>query len=141
MSAHHEKLIERRKRNLEDQLHSQTAATASEAAADGDSGLATPTPTPRKKRNPPPQSAVTMDNFPDPYRKEIEVLAQIRAYNEVAQKRFVDNVYMSIQGELVHGFGENILEALQNGLGLNRPDGMYRFTPFIFVLRKSEKSC
>ncbi|RPA91160.1 P-loop containing nucleoside triphosphate hydrolase protein [Choiromyces venosus 120613-1] len=128
MANHHEKLSDRRKRNLEDQRSRAAANAAAEAAlnednAGGPNGGGGSTPSPRKKRNPATNlPAAMMDNSPDPYRKEIEVLAQVRAYNEVAQKRFVDNVYMSIQGELVNGFRKSILEALQSGLGLNGPD-------------------
>ena len=132
MANHHEKLSDRRKRNLDDQRKLAAANAAAEAAMneDGATGGANGgggggTPSPRKKRNPTAVLPTAMlDNSPDPYRKEIEVLAQVRAYNEVAQKRFVDNVYMSIQGELVNGFRKNILDALQNGLGLNGPDGI-----------------
>ena len=131
MANHHEKLSDRRKRNLDDQRKLAAANAAAEAALNEDNnatgganGGGGGTPSPRKKRNPTAAlPAAMLDNSPDPYRKEIEVLAQVRAYNEVAQKRFVDNVYMSIQGELVNGFRRNILDALQNGLGLNGPDG------------------
>jgi hypothetical protein len=128
MASHHEKLSERRKRNLEDQRRIAAANAAADGGAneDNNSPTANSTPSPRKKRNPAaPLPSAMLDNSPDPYRKEIEVLAQVRAYNEVAQKRFVDNVYMSIQGELVNGFRQSILEALQNGLGLNGPGGMF----------------
>lgn len=133
MANHHEKLSDRRKRNLDDQRKLAAANAAAEAALNEDNnatgnanggGGGGGTPSPRKKRNPTAAlPAAMLDNSPDPYRKEIEVLAQVRAYNEVAQKRFVDNVYMSIQGELVNGFRKNILDALQNGLGLNGADG------------------
>ncbi|PWW77924.1 P-loop containing nucleoside triphosphate hydrolase protein [Tuber magnatum] len=130
MANHYEKVSERRKRNLEDQRKLAAANAAAEAALNEDNnptgapgGGGGSTPSPRKKRNPTTALPTAMlDNSPDPYRKEIEVLAQVRAYNEVAQKRFVDNVYMSIQGELVNGFRRNVLDALQNGLGLNGPD-------------------
>lgn len=125
MANHHEKLSERRKRNLEDQ-RSRAAANAVGGANPDEDNNPGSTPSPRKKRNPAgPLPSSMLESSPDPYRKEIEVLAQVRAYSEVAQKRFVDNVYMSIQGELVNGFRQGLHEALQNGLGLNGPDGMF----------------
>lgn len=120
-------LVGRRARNLEDQ-----AGRAAAAAADSPAGDET-NMTPSRKRKtfqPPPMR----ENQPDPYRKEVQVLAQVRAYNEVAQKRFVDNVYMSIQGELVNGFRKNILMTLQNGLGLNGPDGMSCLLKLLWLL-------
>ena len=55
-------------------------------------------PLPRKKRNPTAVLPTAMpDNSPGPYRKEIEVLAPVRAYNEAAQERFVDNMYSGVR--------------------------------------------
>lgn len=110
-------LSDRRARNIEDQNIREAAFQAAEAAKHDES-----MGTPRRRRTalPPP----VRENQPDPYKKEICVLADVKAYSEIAQKRFVDNVYMSIQGEFVGGFRKSVLEALQSGLGLNTPEGM-----------------
>lgn len=140
MANHHEKLSERRKRNLEDQ-RSRAAANAVGGANPDEDNNPGSTPSPRKKRNPAaPLPSSMLESSPDPYRKEIEVLAQVRAYSEVAQKRFVDNVYMSIQGELVNGFRQGLHEALQNGLGLNGPDGMFASPLYHLLAWLREKS-
>lgn len=110
-------LSDRRARNIEDQNIREAALQAAEAAKHDES-----MGTPRRRRTalPPP----VRENQPDPYKKEIGVLADVKAYSEIAQKRFVDNVYMSIQGEFVGGLRKSVLEALQSGLGLNTPEGM-----------------
>ncbi|KAL0640425.1 hypothetical protein Q9L58_000393 [Maublancomyces gigas] len=112
-------LSDRRARNIEDQntKEAQTLAAemaTTEAKKNGDNV------TPRKKRGPLPISV--REGEPDPYKKEIGVLATVKAYSEVAQKRFVDNVYMSIQSGFTSKFRAIILETLQTGLGLKGPD-------------------
>lgn len=126
IDSHSKILFDRRARNLEDQNGRAAAAAAQQAAEENNM-------TPRKKKIAPPPPV--LDNQADPYRKEIEVLAQVRAYNEIAQKRFLDNVYMSIQGEMVSGFRKSILEALHTGLELNRPDGKAYSLRFVGVLK------
>ncbi|EKM81299.1 hypothetical protein AGABI1DRAFT_56763 [Agaricus bisporus var. burnettii JB137-S8] len=49
----------------------------------------------------------------------IEIMADVRAYFQVAYKRFSDNIPMAIDRELVCGAGRDILPLLRNGLGLN----------------------
>lgn len=117
-------LSDRRARNIEDQNIREAALQAAEAAKHDES-----MGTPRRRRTalPPP----VRENQPDPYKKEIGVLADVKAYSEIAQKRFVDNVYMSIQGEFVGGLRKSVLEALQSGLGLNTPEGMYACLLFL----------
>lgn len=117
-------LSDRRARNIEDQNIREAALQVAEAAKHDES-----MGTPRRRRTalPPP----VRENQPDPYKKEIGVLADVKAYSEIAQKRFVDNVYMSIQGEFVGGLRKSVLEALQSGLGLNTPEGMYACLLFL----------
>lgn len=114
-------LSDRRARNIEDQNVREAAEEA--AKQDEANGI-----TPRKRRAPPPLPI--REGQQDPYKKEVGVLAGVKAYSEVAQRRFVDNVYMSIQGEFVGGFRKSVLEALQGGLGLNTPEGMLLFALF-----------
>lgn len=113
-------LTDRRVRNIEEQ-NIREAQIAADAAAKKDEISGTPRK--RKAHVPLP----IPENQPDPYKKEIGVLACVKAYSEVAQKRFVDNVYMSIQSEFVNGFRTTVSEALKTGLGLNGPDGMFLF--------------
>lgn len=114
-------LSDRRARNIEDQNIKEATLAAAEAKKIEDNNNVTP----RKKRGPPPTPV--REDQPDPYKKEIGVLASVKAYSEVAQKRFVDNVYMSIQSGFTSSFRETILESLQAGLGLKGPDGMFLF--------------
>lgn len=115
-------LSDRRARNIEDQNIKEAQVLLTEVPGkNGENNNVTP----RKKRGPPLVSV--REGQPDPYKKEITVLAGVKAYSEVAQKRFVDNVYMSIQSEFSSGFRGTVLEALQDGLGLKGPDGMFLF--------------
>ncbi|KAJ3565327.1 hypothetical protein NP233_g7701 [Leucocoprinus birnbaumii] len=52
----------------------------------------------------------------------LEIMADVRAYFQVAYKRFADNVPMAIDRELVWGVERNVLPLLWNGLGLNSLD-------------------
>ena len=54
----------------------------------------------------------------DPYLKQIEVMAHVRAYYAIAHKRFIDNICMSIMGTLFVRLGEGVREAFTEGLGL-----------------------
>ncbi|KAJ3563691.1 hypothetical protein NP233_g8780 [Leucocoprinus birnbaumii] len=49
----------------------------------------------------------------------LEIMADVRAYFQVAYKRFADNVPMAIDRELVCGIERDVLPLLWNGLGLN----------------------
>ncbi|KAF7428945.1 hypothetical protein PC9H_008182 [Pleurotus ostreatus] len=52
------------------------------------------------------------------------IMAEVRAYFQVAYKRFVDNIPLAIDQELILGLEQDILPTLYSGLGLNGPDGM-----------------
>ncbi|TFK68464.1 hypothetical protein BDN72DRAFT_841750, partial [Pluteus cervinus] len=50
------------------------------------------------------------------------IMADVRAYFQVAYQRFADSVPMAIDFELVQGLGRDILQILSIGLGINGPD-------------------
>ncbi|KAF9447051.1 hypothetical protein P691DRAFT_732102 [Macrolepiota fuliginosa MF-IS2] len=52
----------------------------------------------------------------------LEIMADVRAYFQVAYKRFSDSIPMAIDKELVCGIGRDILPLLWNGLGLSSLD-------------------
>ncbi|KAJ3560217.1 hypothetical protein NP233_g10983 [Leucocoprinus birnbaumii] len=52
----------------------------------------------------------------------LEIMADVRAYFQVAYKRYTDNVPMAIDRELVCGIERDVLPLLWNGLGLNSLD-------------------
>ncbi|KAF5354814.1 hypothetical protein D9756_005633 [Leucocoprinus leucothites] len=52
----------------------------------------------------------------------LEIMADVRAYFQVAYKRFSDNIPMAIDRELICGVERNVLPLLWNGLGLNSLD-------------------
>ncbi|KAF8152891.1 P-loop containing nucleoside triphosphate hydrolase protein [Pholiota molesta] len=60
---------------------------------------------------------------PDPMEPALVIMADVRAYFQVAYKRFVDNVPLAIDVELVRGVETEILSVLYAKLGINGPDG------------------
>jgi hypothetical protein len=63
---------------------------------------------------------------PDPMEPAIEIMADVRAYFQVAYKRFVDNVPMSIDRAIVRGLILGLETALFQGLSINGPGGYER---------------
>ncbi|KAI0042655.1 hypothetical protein FA95DRAFT_1610025 [Auriscalpium vulgare] len=59
----------------------------------------------------------------DPMEAAVEIMADVRAYFQVAYKRFVDNVPMTIDQTLLRGLSSGLEGALFNGLGVNGPKG------------------
>jgi len=64
----------------------------------------------------------------DRYEPALQIMAGVRAYFQVAYKRFADNVPMAIDQELLRGldWDRGIQEALFKGLGVGGPDGQRR---------------
>ncbi|KAJ7813927.1 P-loop containing nucleoside triphosphate hydrolase protein [Mycena olivaceomarginata] len=61
---------------------------------------------------------------PDRMDAALNIMADVRAYFQVAYKRVVDNVPLAIDHELVRGVGRELLPVLYRGLGVNGPDGL-----------------
>ncbi|KAG5324967.1 hypothetical protein C0989_011659 [Termitomyces sp. Mn162] len=53
----------------------------------------------------------------------LAIMADVRAYFQVAYKRFADNVPLAIDYELIWGVERNVLETLSKGLGINGDNG------------------
>ncbi|KAF8553727.1 hypothetical protein OG21DRAFT_1441498 [Imleria badia] len=62
----------------------------------------------------------------DPKEAALNIMASVRAYFQVAYKRFVDMVPMAIDHEIVLGVQQGIDKALQEGLQITGPDGYNR---------------
>ncbi|KAH9485773.1 Interferon-induced GTP-binding protein Mx2 [Psilocybe cubensis] len=60
---------------------------------------------------------------PDPMEPALNIMADVRAYFQVAYKRFTDNVPLAIDLDLVRGAERNILSVLYSNLGINGVDG------------------
>jgi len=58
------------------------------------------------------------------YKREVEVMASIRAYYAVAAPRFVDHVCRSVEADLFDHFHEDLREKLEEALGIHGPDCM-----------------
>ncbi|KAI9441571.1 P-loop containing nucleoside triphosphate hydrolase protein [Lactarius indigo] len=63
---------------------------------------------------------------PDPMEPAIGIMADVRAYFQVAYKRFVDNVPMSVDRTLLRGVTVGLEDALFDGLNINGPKGYER---------------
>ncbi|KZT22318.1 hypothetical protein NEOLEDRAFT_1171464 [Neolentinus lepideus HHB14362 ss-1] len=59
----------------------------------------------------------------DPYAPAVEIMAETRAYFQVAYKRVTDIVPLAIDCELVRGLETGLEQALLKGLGIGRPEG------------------
>ncbi|KAF7977729.1 hypothetical protein HWV62_2796 [Athelia sp. TMB] len=60
---------------------------------------------------------------PDPMEPALAIIAGVRAYFQVAYKRFTDNIPLAIDQEFVKGVERDIEEVLYSGLKLSGPDG------------------
>jgi len=61
--------------------------------------------------------------FPvDPLEPALNIMAGVRAYFQVAYKRFTDIVPMAIDHEFVLGLAQGIESAIYKGLGINGPN-------------------
>ncbi|PFH47395.1 hypothetical protein AMATHDRAFT_6772 [Amanita thiersii Skay4041] len=60
---------------------------------------------------------------PDNYEPALEIMADVRAYIQVAYRRFVDYVPSIIDRELIRGTEREILRVLYSGLGIFGPNG------------------
>ena len=65
-----------------------------------------------------PELAKTADKF----NKELSVAAEVQGYITTAHKRFIDNVAMSVLGNLFVKMGDGILKVLHDKLGVHGPD-------------------
>ncbi|KAJ3812204.1 P-loop containing nucleoside triphosphate hydrolase protein [Lentinula aff. lateritia] len=54
----------------------------------------------------------------------LDIMAGVRAYFQVAYKRFVDNIPSAIDHEMVLGFERDLLRTLPLRLGIHGPDGL-----------------
>ncbi|KIK81251.1 hypothetical protein PAXRUDRAFT_832978 [Paxillus rubicundulus Ve08.2h10] len=62
----------------------------------------------------------------DPMEAALNIMASVRAYFQVAYKRFADMVPIAVDYEIVLGLEKNIDKALQEGLQITGPDGYSR---------------
>ncbi|KAF5317369.1 hypothetical protein D9611_003615 [Ephemerocybe angulata] len=60
---------------------------------------------------------------PDEMTPAIVIMADVRAYFQVAYKRFADNIPLAIDYELVQGIERDVLKIIYGRLGINGPDG------------------
>ncbi|KAJ7234502.1 P-loop containing nucleoside triphosphate hydrolase protein [Mycena haematopus] len=61
---------------------------------------------------------------PDRMDPALNIMADVRAYFQVAYKRIADNIPLAIDHELVRGVGRDLLPTLYRGLGITGPDGV-----------------
>ncbi|KAJ7841621.1 P-loop containing nucleoside triphosphate hydrolase protein [Mycena olivaceomarginata] len=61
---------------------------------------------------------------PDRMDPALNIMADVRAYFQVAYKRIADNIPLAIDHELVRGVARDLLPTLYRGLGINGPEGL-----------------
>ncbi|KAF8839962.1 hypothetical protein BDN67DRAFT_1011889, partial [Paxillus ammoniavirescens] len=62
----------------------------------------------------------------DPMEAALNIMASVRAYFQVAYKRFADMVPIAVDHEIVLGLEKNMDKALQDGLQITGPEGYSR---------------
>ncbi|KIL62474.1 hypothetical protein M378DRAFT_199179 [Amanita muscaria Koide BX008] len=62
--------------------------------------------------------------LPDPMEPALVIMAEVRAYFQVAYKRFADNVPNAIDVELIRGVEKDLMRKVSQGLGINGKDGL-----------------
>ncbi|KIM31729.1 hypothetical protein M408DRAFT_327180 [Serendipita vermifera MAFF 305830] len=67
----------------------------------------------------------------DEANEAIEIMSEVRAYYQVAFKRFVDNIPMILDYELLKGFNRTLSEALFKGLNISGKDAHARSSGFL----------
>ncbi|KAF8623386.1 hypothetical protein AX17_007424 [Amanita inopinata Kibby_2008] len=60
---------------------------------------------------------------PDPMEPGLVIMADVRAYFQVAYKRFADNVPNAVDVELIRGVERDLLQVLYAGIGIHGRDG------------------
>jgi hypothetical protein len=119
------RLCEKRHRNLEDQNEHRKQSVL------GEREVAQPAVTPAKGRGrATKQPARALSPTPDVdeydhYKREVKVLAEVQAYYDIARKRFIDYVYMTIMGEFLETCKNGLLEGLKIKLSMEGPDGKF----------------
>lgn len=127
-AKHHQHLLEIRARNREEQRESKRRKLNADAT------LSTKKRAAEEKKLLLEEKEQSLGN--DHYTKEIELVAEVRAYYELATRRFVDNIFMSVWGEWVNVARLGLAEELWTGLGFEEEDGESNFplaiSSFIF---------
>jgi hypothetical protein len=59
---------------------------------------------------------------PDPFDREVKVMAKIRAYYRIASARFVDHIRQSVEAELFVKFRDGLYDDLAKKLRITEPD-------------------
>ncbi|KAF9234006.1 P-loop containing nucleoside triphosphate hydrolase protein [Melanogaster broomeanus] len=72
----------------------------------------------------------------DPMEPALNVMADVRAYFQVAYKRFADMVPMAIDYEIIRGLERGMDRALQEGLQITGPEGYNRCSAMLQELSK-----
>ncbi|KAF8246742.1 hypothetical protein K440DRAFT_601938 [Wilcoxina mikolae CBS 423.85] len=118
------RLCEKRRRNLEEQNEQRKQSMLGEKEV-----VPQPAVTPAKGRGrvtKPAARALSptpdVDESYDHYKREVKVLAEVQAYYDIARKRFIDYVYMSIMGEFLETCKNGLLEGLKIKLSMEGPD-------------------
>ncbi|KAI1791422.1 P-loop containing nucleoside triphosphate hydrolase protein [Ganoderma leucocontextum] len=70
-------------------------------------------------------------NPPDEYEEELELMAEVRAYFQVAYKRIIDYIPLSIDQHFLYAFSQALQAVLFDKLGLGSPNSETRCAAYI----------
>ena len=118
-AKHHQHLLEIRARSREEQRESKRRKLNADATLSAKKRSA------EEKKLQLEEKEQNLGN--DHYAKEIELVAEVRAYYELATRRFVDNIFMSVWGEWINMVRLGLAEELWTGLGFKEEGGEGNF--------------
>jgi hypothetical protein len=105
---------------------------------DGNTGKIT-TPEQREAERRSKTEALKKRLGPDPHEREIKVMADIRAYYQIASVRFVDHICQSVEAELFVKFRDGLHDDLEDGLRVTQRG--CKSSPFLLLVSKYHCAC
>lgn len=76
----------------------------------------------RKRQNKDSAEVIERRMGPDPFAREVAVMAKIRGYYKIASTRFVDNICQAVEADLFLRLRTGLGEDLEDGLRLTGPE-------------------
>lgn len=90
---------------------------------DGQTGKTTSAESRELKRRTGDQAAVIHEAIgPDPFAREVKVMAKVRAYYKIAATRFVDNICQAVEADTFLRLRNGLQDDLEEGLRVTEPD-------------------
>lgn len=76
----------------------------------------------QKRRTPNEAQMILQKLGPDPFAREVKVMAKVRAYYKIAATRFVDTICQAVEADMFVRLRNGLREDLEEGLHVTEPD-------------------